>query len=132
LNINLAGIDLIKPLQQTSLEEVRNVNTVNVVNKRSVVENSIPGRQGNVLQDMGIDAVHITIIGEIFGKNAKNTIEQLIEKYQKNEPMVFSSDISSIVDVTKVLIERLEMEQLEGSPFRFNYFLLLTEYIVPK
>jgi Carboxypeptidase regulatory-like domain/DNA circularisation protein N-terminus len=114
------------------LQELRALLTVRTSNERSIVEHKIPGKETSTLQDMGKHALRFGFLGEFMGKGATAATETLWEKFQKGKIVPFSSDLVGLSKVTKVLIERLEFEEIAGDSGRFRYRLLLREYTEPK
>jgi hypothetical protein len=114
------------------VEELRTLLTVQTSDERSIVEHKIPGKETSTLQDMGRHALKFGFLGEFMGKNAATASETLWEKFQKGKTIPFSTDLVGLAKVTKVLIERLDFEEIAGDSSRFRYRLLLREYNEPK
>jgi hypothetical protein len=129
MSIIIDKLDLIKRVQDGILEEIRNITYINIIDRRNIVELDIPGSQGNIIQDMGFDAITVELFGEMIGQNARTSIESLRDKYESNKPIPFSSDITSIAEIIYVIIEYLYLEEVAGSPFRYKYYLYLREYV---
>lgn len=129
MSIVIDGLDLIRRVQDGILEEIRNISYINIIDRRNIVELDIPGSQGNIIQDMGFDAIKVELFGEVMGQNSKASIESLRDKYESNKPISFSSDITSIAEIINVIIEYLYIEEVAGSPFRYKYYISLREYI---
>lgn len=125
-------MDLIKRLQDGILEEVRTVKTMRTEDRRNIIELDIPGSSGNILQDMGSDSSRIIFTGEMTGKDSRNALEKLKNQYDNNKPTEFTSDISNLSDIDKVLIEELYIEQNAAKPNSFRYRTVVTEYVEPK
>ncbi len=131
MDIKLDDIDLVKRVQPSAAgpyTEIRSVTTVDVDDRRDVVEIRVPGAEGNALQDMGREAIRIRVVGEIWGKSAKTTLESLKDKSDGGEAVSFTSDLLSAAKVSNVVIERLLIDQSAGVPDRFKYTLFLREY----
>jgi hypothetical protein len=114
------------------LEELRTVLSVRTSDERSIVEHKIPGKEASVLQDLGRHSLRFSFLGEFMGKGSATATENLWEKFQKGKVVPFSSDLVGLSSVTKVLIERLNFEEIAGDSGRFRYHLSLREYIEPK
>ena len=136
MSIKLDDLELSKRIgdsgYEAPLKELRNVYCINIVDKRSVVELEVPGSDGNVMQDMGCEPVQISLFGEMMGKEVKKGLEMLKQKFETNKPFQFSSDISSVAEVSQVLMEELYLEQVAGSINRYKYRIALREYVEPK
>jgi hypothetical protein len=129
MSIVIDGLDLIRRVQDGILEEIRNISYINIIDRRNIVELDIPGSQGNIIQDMGFDAIKVELFGEVMGQNSRASLESLRDKYESNKPISFSSDITSIAEIINVIIEYLYIEEVAGSPFRYKYYIFLREYI---
>ena len=132
LSIKIGGIDLVKRVQDGVLQEVRTVSTMKTLDHRNIVELDIPGSSGNVLQDMGCESSKIVFTGEMTGKDSRDALEKLKNQYDNNKPMEFSSSISTLADIDKVLIEELYIEQSAAKPSTFRYRAVVHEYVQPK
>lgn len=131
MEVKLDDIDLVKRTQSTAtspLSEVRTVYDVHVEGRRSVVELKIPGSSGNVLQDMGREPITILVKGEVWGPDAKTTVQSLKTKADSGSSVPFSSDLLAATSVNDVIVEEFEVDQLAGNPTRYRYLLLLREH----
>ena len=97
MSIVIDDLDLIRRVQDGILEEIRNISYINIIDRRNIVELEIPGSQGNIIQDMGFDAIKVELFGEIMGQNARTSIESLRDKYESNKPLSFSSDHENVL-----------------------------------
>jgi len=107
--------------------ELRIVNDIAIVDKRSIVEIEIPGMEGNVLHDMGREPAVVIINGEIMGKNAKSVVESLVAKSDEYKPCQLLTDMLRGIDIDKVIIENLSFQEREGAVDRYGYELILKE-----
>jgi hypothetical protein len=113
-------------------DELRTLLSVRTSDERSIVEHKIPGKEASVLQDLGRHSLRFVFLGEFMGKGAASATESLWEKFEKGKIVPFSSDLVGLSTVTKVLIERLDFEEIAGDSGRFRYRLSLREYKEPK
>jgi len=135
MNIEIEGIPLIRRVedeQTRALVEIRSVHNVSISGNRAIVEHRIPGSSSNVLQDMGRWPVKIWFEGDFYGERAKDSLQELWAKFKDGEPVSFSSDLSMIADVTKVLIEEFTLQTAVGAPNRYRYRMVLREYVPPR
>jgi hypothetical protein len=131
LDIKLDDIELVKRVQPSPAgpySEIRSVSTVDIDDRRDIVEIRIPGAEGGTLQDMGRGAIRIRVVGEVWGKSAKDTLESLKDKSEGGDAVSFTSDLLSAAKVSNVIIERLLIDQSAGVPDRYKYTLFLREY----
>ena len=127
--IKLDDLDLIKKVEESSaLLDLRTVYNMNLADKRSLVELEVIGSEGNVLQDMGCEPVRFSLFGEMMGPESRSHIERLVNKFNTNKPIEFSSDISNIPEISKVIMEQFCLQEVAGSPSRYKYYIVLREY----
>jgi len=134
MSIELDGTALIRHVRDPdtgATKLVHSVHNINVSEKRSIVEHQIPGLQGSVLQDLGREPIRISFEGLIFGEDALDFLERIRSKYKGGAPVPFSSDISGVVEVTQVLIEEFQIEEVGGVINTYNYWMVLREYTPP-
>jgi len=134
MSLELDGLALIRHVRDpdTGVSTlVHSVHNINVSEKRSIVEHRIPGLQGSVLQDLGREPVRIAFEGLIFGGEALQFVEQIRLKYKAGAPVPFSSDLSGVAEVTQVLIEELQVEEVGGVINTYTYWMVVREYTPP-
>ncbi len=134
MSIELDGIALIKHVRDPDTEATKLVNSVHNINiseKRSIVEHRIPGMQGSVLQDMGREPVRISFEGLVFGEDALNFLERVRSRYKAGQPVPFRSEISGVAEVTQVLVEEYQVEEVGGVINTYTYWIVLREYTPP-
>lgn len=110
---------------------LNSIYNIRVSDKRSIVEHRIPGRESSILQDLGRVPVRISFDGLIFGEGALESLEQIRAKFKAGEPVPFNSDISGVAEVTQVLIEELQIEEIGGTTNTYKYWMVLREYVPP-
>jgi len=131
MQVKLDDLELVKRVQNSAtspLKEVRSVSEVNVEGRRSLVELKIPGSSGNVLQDMGREPLAIELRGEVWGVDAKKTVEAIKAKVDSGKSISFTSDMMAAASISDVIAERFEVDQVAGFPSRYRYLLILREY----
>ncbi len=135
MSVKLDDLDLVKTAQDGPdgpLLEMRTVYDMKISDTRCIVELEIQGSESNVMQDMGCEPLRVSLFGEMMGKDAKQSLEKLRAKYDANKPIPFISDITSIPDVSKVMIEEFYFEEIPGSISRYRYYMQLVEYKEPR
>lgn len=131
MEVKLDDIDLVKRVQSSAtspLSEVRTVYDVHVDGKRSIVELRVPGSSGNVLQDMGREPITILVKGEVWGPDAKKTIQSLKAKSDGGDSVPFTSDLLAAASVSDVMVDEFVVDQLAGNPTKYRYLMLLREF----
>jgi len=134
MSIELDSMPLVKHVRDDATgatKELRSVYNISVSEKRSIVEHKIPGLQGGVLQDLGREPVRISFEGIIYGEKAKEGLETIRSKFKAGQAVPFSSGISGVSEVTQVLIEDFQVEEVGGTTNRYRYWITLREYSIP-
>jgi hypothetical protein len=129
MQMTLDDVELIKRVDKDGvISEIRSVHNLYVWGKRRIVELPIPGSVGNVFQDMGRDPLTISFEGELIGPNAEDVLEDLKSKFELKEPIPFSSDITTIDEVTEVVIEDFVVHFVSGLNLSIRYTMVLKEH----
>jgi hypothetical protein len=129
MQMKLDDVELIKRVDKDgAVEEIRSIHNLSVYGKRRIVELPIPGSVGNVFQDMGRNPLTIFFDGELIGPNAMSILEDLESKFELKEPVPFSSDITTINNVTEVVIEDFAVHFASGLNLGIRYTMVLKEH----
>lgn len=134
MSAKIDDFDLIKKDEEADkdlVHEMRTVSRISAGARRSLVEHRVASANGSVLKDSGREAMRIALEGEIVGETAKDSMASLRSKYETGEPLSFASDLTTLTQVQKVLIEELRIYQLAGEANHFHYSLALREYVEP-
>lgn len=91
------------------------------------VATRIAGLAGELQQSAGRLSHRVRIQGMLFGDSAADGLKALQEAAATGEELTFSSDITSALDLQKVVIAGLHAVEVAGQPGRFGYNLLLVE-----
>jgi len=108
-------------------ERIRSILSISIKDKRNLVEHKIPGSSGNRFHDNGREPAQISIEGEIYGKDASDTIKEIYSVYEAGDPLPFHSDLTAIADINKVTIENLQVNKSIGNAFHYGYTMDLKE-----
>ena len=115
-------------LDDVELEQVQEIaSRDNAVRE----QHGIPGLEGDFLQDLGRRSVRVELTGVLTGGDAADGLKKLRDKFQAAEAVSFVSDISTATAVDKVLIGELNVEEVAGTPERFEYAISLLEFVPP-
>jgi hypothetical protein len=117
--IQLGGIQLNKVHRLVTLEQA------------NFVLHKVPGKEGNIVQDLGRNSVQLEISGIFYGDNSREDLEAMRKLYKKREPVDFIAEIIGQAYFSQVTIERLEVFQLSQEPEQFSYTLGIAEYVPP-
>jgi hypothetical protein len=128
LKIKLGDVDLITRVDDGgSVKEIRSVANISVSGRRRIVELDIPGSSSSVFQDMGRNSLRISFDGELVGSNAKKTLQSLKSAFEQKKSVPFSSDITTLNDITEVVIESFTVNFMGGIPSGNRYSIVLRE-----
>ncbi len=116
---------------QGTINEIRSITRIVLGDRRRLVEHRIASGYGSILDDAGRHAIKILLEGEFVGEGAKQGVTILRKKYRSGEALPFTSDMTMLVQVEKVLIEDLEVNNLSGIQNRYGYRMVLKEYKEP-
>ena len=97
----------------------------------ALVAHSIPGLEGNVIQDLGRTSVYLRMEGIFYGLTALDDLEALRALYKKREPVDFLAEIVGESYFSQVMITRFEVTEAAGRPDELDYVLHLMEYVEP-
>lgn len=127
-HLKFDDVDLIKRVDKdNSVEEIRSVHNVSILGKRRIVELQIPGSKSNVFQDMGRIPLRISFDGELVGPGAKKTLQSIQSKFESGKPVKFSSNLTTLQNVTEVVIEAFNVNFMDGVPEGNRYSIAMKE-----
>ncbi len=107
------------------------LQTVEIDEPRNLVELRPPGATGSVFQDLGRGALRLRLSGVFLGEPSLRDIEVLRQAHADVAPLSFSGDIAVGSEITDVIIEHFEVQQVPGHAFRYEYQLRLSEWTEP-
>lgn len=108
--------------------EVPRIQSIDTLERRSLVELEVPGRVGNLFQDMNTTPTRIVIAGSLYGDEARDEFfDNLRTKYQAGDPVTFVADIVTATEVQYVVIETLRFKESSVSPDQIDYFFVIKE-----
>lgn len=121
MTVELAGIKLKK------------VHKISTIEQAALVYHRVPGREGNLVQNLGRDSVQLQIEGIFYGATAKGDLEKLREVYKKRQPVDFLAEITGQAYFGQVILDQFQVDQSAQYPNQFSYILIVSEYAVsPK
>jgi hypothetical protein len=113
---------------ERSEKDLRTILSISIKDKRTLVEQQIPGSSGNRLQDNGTEPVQISLEGELNGEDSSKAVKEIYKLYEAGLPVSFYSSLAAIAEVAKVDIENLQIEKAQGSAFHYGYRIDLKEH----
>lgn len=104
------------------------VSRLETLENRDLAELSIPGRAGNLFQDLSRQPARIVVSGSLFGEEAgQEFLSSLREKYLAGEPLTFVSDIATGTEIQYVLVQQLHIQAAASHPDQIDYSVWLVE-----
>jgi hypothetical protein len=91
------------------------------------VSTRIAGLAGELQQRSGRLSHRIRIAGILFGEKAADDLHALQQAATAGDELTFSADITSALDLQKVVITALRAVEIAGQDKRFSYELQVTE-----
>ncbi len=87
----------------------------------------IAGLEGELQQRSGRPSHRITIEGVLIGEGARDALGTLQTASQTGEELTFAADITSALNLEKVVIRGFQAHEAAGQPNRVHYLLELVE-----
>lgn len=104
------------------------VTQLETLEERALVELNVPGRSGNLYQDLNRMPARLYIAGSVFGYDPGQTfLQDVRDKYRDGEPLTFVSDIATGTDVQYVVVQSLHIQSHAEHPDQIDYSLWLAE-----
>lgn len=109
--------------------KLNRVHRIVTSEQANLVSHRIPGKTGNVMQDLGRDSVRLQINGIFYGAQgvASKDLEALRKIYKQRKPVDFVAEIVGQAYFSKVIVEQFEVFQLAYEPEQFSYKLVIAE-----
>jgi hypothetical protein len=108
--------------------EIPRISLMRTQERRKLQEHQIPGRLGNLFQDLGAEAAEIQIAGSVFQEEERSGfLEAARQRFADAQPMTFVADIIEATEIQFVLIESLVVEQHATRPGELAYRMVLRE-----
>ena len=112
--------------------EVPRIEKIAAVEHRRLAPLSVPGLQGTLHQDLGTESIAVKIIGSLHEEEMRDDFFANIRaKFQAGDPVSFTADIVSATELELVLIEDLRVTESNDYANRFQYSIVLREYVEP-
>src|ERR1700730_8558853 len=111
--------------------ELQQVQQLRVGEEEAVCGQKVPALEGDFLQDLGRRAARIRVNGVTTGSEASQQLKTLGEKIRNGKPVPFVADIATATKVQHVLLEEMQVRELAGKPERYEYDIVLVEFLPP-
>jgi hypothetical protein len=108
--------------------EVPSVTRLETLESRALAEMEIPGRAGNLFQDLNRKPARVVVEGSVFGSEpGQEFLTSVREKFVAGEPLTFVSDIATGTEIQYVLVQQLHVQAAASHPDQVDYTLWLIE-----
>lgn len=87
----------------------------------------VVGLDGDVQQRLGRGSHEVELHGLLLGEDALDKLDELQGKVTAGEEVDFTADITTALEIAKMVVVEAEFEELAGRPNRFAYRLRLRE-----
>ncbi len=87
----------------------------------------IPGLAGTLQQNIGRLSHEILLAGVLFGSEATSQLETLQQAAAANAELTFAANITSALELQKVVITRFHVVEVAGQPNTYQYTIALRE-----
>ncbi len=114
------AVPMIDDLELTAVQWIRQESA------QGYAAHQVAGLDGTVHQKLGRRSHRVALAGVLFGETAADDLKSLQEKAAAGDEVVFTADISTALEVEKMVIDSLAAEQDVGRG-RFSYALELAE-----
>lgn len=91
------------------------------------VSQPVAGLEGHVQQRLGRASHEIELAGVLIGEGVADALAGLQKKAAAGEEVTFTADITSALELDKVVILAAEFQETAGQPGRYEYRLSLRE-----
>jgi hypothetical protein len=108
--------------------QIPNIDRIETLERRSLVEFPLPGETGSVYQDMASDPTRLVIAGSLYGDEARDGfLEEVRTRFTEGEPLTFVADIVAATELRYVVVETLRFEQVGTRPDETSFWMVLRE-----
>lgn len=95
--------------------------------RQRTVSQPVAGLAGDVQQHLGRASHQIELAGVLIGEGVRDTLSDLQDKIATGEELSFSADMTTALELERVVVVAAEIQELAGQPDRFEFRLLLRE-----
>lgn len=108
--------------------EIPRISMMRTAEQRKLKQHGIPGRVGNLFQDLGAEATEIQVAGSVFDEDERSEfLDAARQRFADAEPMTFVADIVEATEIQFVLIESLVVEEHATRPGELAFHMVLRE-----
>jgi hypothetical protein len=117
----MAGTPMVDDIELRAIQHIRQETEQGYVTQR------VAGLDGTLHQRLGRRSHRVVLSGTLLGETAADDLKALQEKAQTGEEVTFTADITTALEISKMVIESFVAEQQVGRPGQFAYALALAE-----
>lgn len=108
--------------------EIKGIESITSLEDRKLAEHTVPGKTGNVFQDLGSKPTEITITGSLHGDEVREGfLKEVRKRYKAAQPVTFVADITTATEIKYVVIKDLRFLEKANDPDHFKYKIVLNE-----
>jgi hypothetical protein len=107
--------------------ELRAVQYIRQETDQGFARHRIAGLDGTLHQKLGRRSHRVSISGMVLSETAEDDLGTLQEKATSGEEVTFVADITTALEVEKMVIESLTVEQRVGRKDQYSYMVVLAE-----
>lgn len=108
--------------------EIPRIERIRADEHRRFAELPVPGKAGNLLQDLNRSPSLIEISGSLFASDERlGFLQDIRERFNSGDPLTFVADITEATDLQYVVIEQLTIEESSDYPDEIRYAMKLRE-----
>jgi hypothetical protein len=112
--------------------EVPSIESIQAHERRRFASLDVPGLLGDLTQDLGTVALHVTIAGSLTGDQARDDfLTSLRGTFRAGDPVAFVADIATAAELHQVVVESLDVVEVAELSDTFHYCVVLREYVEP-
>ena len=107
--------------------ELKAVQWIRQETRQGYVRQDVAGLAGTVHQKLGRRSHRVALAGLLLPETAADDLKKLQEKAASGEEVTFTADITTALEIEKMVIEAFAAEQVVGPAGQYSYRLVLVE-----
>ena len=110
---------------------LEHLTDVEVRDRARIVRHPVPAMAGDLVQQLGRESVDLVLAGSFFGPDCGQQLAALRGAYRDATVLDLLADAAGEGYVAKVVVAGLDVRQNAGDVERFDYRVVLVEYVEP-
>jgi hypothetical protein len=107
--------------------ELAAVQRIRQQTRQDYAKHRIPGLEGELHQRLGRRSHRVLLTGLLLPATGQDDLEKLQEKARSGEEVTFTSDITTALEIDRMVIEAFDAEQQIGPAGQIAYSMILSE-----